>query len=104
MYEVGDWVIYRVTKYSRHPGPRAKKITPTRQGDDYSYLVDKFWIVAEVREGGDLLLRTRRGKTREIAAEDPQLRRARFWERWLFASKFPALEDNEPAADPSAGD
>jgi len=91
MFKVGDWVIYRVTKHSRQPGPRAKGVAPTPRGDDYTYVVDKFWVVDEVRED-TLLLRTRRGKTHEIAQNDPLLRRARFWERWLFGGKFPQDE------------
>jgi hypothetical protein len=40
-FQPGDCVIYRKQKYSVHPGPHAKGIDPTPQGDYYSYYVDK---------------------------------------------------------------
>ena len=76
----GDWVIYRKSKRSPVPGPRAKQIAPSVHGDDYGYVVDKFWIVQEVLPDGRLRLRTRRGKDHQIAPDDPNLRRPRWWE------------------------
>jgi hypothetical protein len=29
----GDWVIYRKTKFSTHPGPRAQNVLPAERGD-----------------------------------------------------------------------
>lgn len=92
-FHPGDPVIYVRTKHSPHPGPRAKKITPAAQGDDYTYLVSKFWIVEEVLDDGNLLLRTRRGKKHLVSKEDPNLRPAALWERWLFQSRFPRLDE-----------
>ena len=87
-YQVGDWVIYRRTKHSDSPGPRAKNVTSAPKGDGYSYTVDKFWIVDEVRSDGQLLLRTRLGKQHVIESDDPQMHRARWWERLLFRTRF----------------
>lgn len=91
-FAVGDPVIYRKTKHSRHPGPRAKSIYPAERGDDYSYQVDKYWIVAEVGTDGTLRLRTRRGKEHVLNADNPNLRHAHWWERLLLRQRFPALD------------
>jgi hypothetical protein len=94
-------VIYRKSKQSPIPGPRARQVSPSSRGETYSYLVDKFWIVAEVVDEAHLRLRTRRGKEHVIAADDRSLRRIRFWERWLYHQRFAevarSLEQNDDA-------
>ena len=55
-YRVGDWVIYKKTKHSSNPGPRADSINPSSGGDSYSYIIEKHWIVKEVQEDGQLVL------------------------------------------------
>jgi hypothetical protein len=87
-FHMGDWVIYRKTKFSTHPGPRAENVNPARYGDDYSYTVDKFWVVIAVRDDGRLLLRTRRGKEHVVKPDDPNLRKANWWERWRYKDRF----------------
>ncbi|MCA9069057.1 MAG: hypothetical protein KDA84_09050 [Planctomycetaceae bacterium] len=87
-YQVGDWVIYRKSKQSPVPGPRAQQVTPSKRGEVYSYVVDKFWIVVEVLENHQIRLRTRRGKEHKIPMNDPNLRATRFWERWVYRSRF----------------
>lgn len=87
-YQVGDWVIYRKSKQSPVPGPRAQQISPSAHGDLYSYVVDKFWIVTERLDADRLRLRTRRGKEHVLSADDPNLRPVRFWERWLYRRRF----------------
>lgn len=89
MYKRGEPVIYRVTKASVKPGPRAQHVAPSPQGELYSYLIDKFWVVAEILDGGRVLLRTRRGKEHVISQDDPNLRTARWWERLLYRGRFP---------------
>jgi hypothetical protein len=93
----GDLVIYRMTKHSTRPGPRAKLIDPAPHGEQYSYVVDKFWIVAEPRDDNKVLLRTRRGKEHVVDASNSNLRVARWWERLLYGHRFPSLES--PAGD-----
>lgn len=90
-YKIGDCVIYRKTKYSDHPGPRARRVSPAPNGDEYIYLVDKFWIVEEIQPDGKIVLRTRRGKQHTISSDDPNLRKARLWERYWFRSRFDAM-------------
>src|SRR5688572_18369482 len=87
-FAVGDWVLYRKQKHSVSPGPRAREVSPAPTGESYSYVVEKFWIVQEVLGDGRLRLRTRRGKQHLVAASDPNLRRARWWHRWLYKDRF----------------
>ncbi len=87
----GDRVIFRAVKRSAHPGPRAKGVAPEPMGEDYSYEVDKLWIVAEIQDDGQLLLRTRRGKTHVIKPDHPRLRRPNWWEKIIYAKRFPIL-------------
>jgi len=98
-YRRGDPVIFRVTKHSYRPGPRARNIHPAPLGESYSYAVDKFWTVAEELGDDMLLLRTRRGKIHRIHAQDPQLRHATWWERVRYGARFPQLDfaDAPPA-------
>lgn len=89
-YQPGDWVVYRKTKHSVHPGPRASNVSPARHGDGYSYTVDKFWTVREITADGSLLLETRRGKRHVVRPDDPCLRRAGLLHRLLYRSRFEA--------------
>lgn len=101
MLKPGDHIIYVKTKQSVHPGPRAKSVEPSAKGDDYSYVVDKFWTVAEIRDDNKVLLLTRRGKTHLVDADSPHLRQPRWWERLLFRNRFPTLPP-APQATPAA--
>ncbi len=93
-YQFGDLVIYRKPKISTHPGPRAKNIHPTPHGDDYIYQVDKYWLVLEIQETGDgLTVLTRTGKRHFVSTDDPNLRHANWWERWLYQNRFPSLPE-----------
>ncbi len=88
----GDLVVYRMTKRSTRPGPRARLVEPAPHGEQYSYVVDKFWVVAESRDDNKVLLRTRRGKEHLLNADSTNLRMATWWERLLFGHRFPRLE------------
>src|SRR5688572_17864449 len=91
-FTAGDWVIYRKLKHSASPGPRARNIWPSPNGELYSYFVAKFWIVQAVLPDGRLQLRTRTGKTHVVNPSDPRLRRARWWQRWFYKGRFQAIE------------
>lgn len=88
-YRTGDPVVFSMTKFSTDPGPRAHDIRPAPYGETYHYQVDKFWLVGGVQDDGRLLLLTRRGKQHTIPPDDPRLRPARWWERWLYRERFP---------------
>ncbi|MCA9083175.1 MAG: hypothetical protein KDA81_03925 [Planctomycetaceae bacterium] len=90
-FKPGDLVIYRKTKHSTHPGPRAENLHPAPNGDTYSYVVSKFWLVREVLEDGTLVAVTRRGKLNQIRPDDPGLRRPNWFERLFYRSRFSEL-------------
>ena len=92
VFKPGDPVIFRVTKQSTIPGPRAVDVHPAQSGETYSYEVDKFWTVREVQDDAVMLV-TRRGKRRTISRGDWRLRHARWWERWLYSDRFPKLSE-----------
>ncbi len=91
-FRVGDLVVFTMTKRSALPGPRASNVKAARTGELYSYQVKKYWVVAQLLEGDQLKLQTRRGKSHIIDANDVRLRKARWWERWFFAGRFPSRD------------
>jgi hypothetical protein len=90
-FKIGDLVVYRKQKQSVHPGPHARGICPAPLGDDYYYYVDKFWTVASEQSGQTIIVLTRRGKQHMLAADDPALRPATWWERTWHRCRFPTL-------------
>lgn len=102
-FKPGDPVIFRVTKQSSDPGPRAVDVHPAQSGETYSYQVDKFWTVREVLVDTVQLV-TRRGKQRSVPKNDIRLRRARWWERWLYANRFPKLSEISSLTPTSSSD
>jgi hypothetical protein len=83
-FRTHDVVVFRKQKHGAHPGVRAHDVRPAPLGEDYDYLIDKYWIVVRVTDDGQLLLRTPGGKLHEISVGDPNLRRLTLRERlWL---------------------
>jgi hypothetical protein len=99
-FQRGDRVVYRKTKHSLHPGPRAQDVFPAPGGDDYSYCVDKYWTVTDLTDDRIVVI-TRRGKTHVLDKNDPNLRHARFWERWFLGDRFP--EESVRSEETSSG-
>ena len=91
-FQPGDLVIYTVSKQGLHPGPGARDIQPVPNGEDYTYVVDKYWMVQQLSDGGRVIIVTRRGKTREVSAGDPLLRKATWWQRLRYRDRFPSVE------------
>jgi hypothetical protein len=89
-YKVGDKVVYTRDKYTPRPGPRAKNVFASPNGEAYQYQVEKYWIVADVRPDGFILLKTRRGKNHLVATDDPRLRKASLFDRLWKSHLFPA--------------
>ncbi len=98
-FQVGDLVVYRKSKNSTSPGPRAENVHPAQHGDTYSYTVDKFWVVEEVLADGTIVAATRRGKKNRIKSNDPMLRRANLFQKLLYRTRFAALEPQRSATD-----
>ena len=94
-YSVGDCVVYYMGKESQSPGPRATHVVPASAGETYSYEVPKYWRVLEIGSNGTLVLRTRRGKLKMVELVDPRLRKAHWWEKLFFSSRFPSLSSPE---------
>lgn len=90
-YAPGDPVVFHKTKYSPKPGPRAREVSPSPHGDDYGYVVDKYWLVKECRPDGTLVLITRRGKEHLVREDNPNLRHANWWEKLIRRNRFPEL-------------
>ena len=83
-FRVHELVVFEKQKHGAHPSLRAHDVRPAPSGDDYDYVVDKYWVVVRVLDDGRLLLRTPGGKLHEIATVDPDLRRLSLRERvWL---------------------
>ena len=92
----GDWVVYRKQKVSRSPSPRALDTTPSSAGETYSYIIEKYWVVQDVLDDGQVRLCTRRGKEHLIAGNDPRLRKAPWFLRWLRRARFRAVVGESP--------
>lgn len=87
-YAPGDWVVYRKSKRSSTPGPRAQQVVASSKGEKYSYVVEKFWVVESTLPDNQIVIRTRRGKSHQISADDPNLRRASLLSRILYRHRF----------------
>ncbi len=96
-YGVGDKVVYTRDKYTSRPGPRAKNLSPARNGESYQYQVEKYWRVTEVHSNNTVVLCTRRGKTHVTTFDDPRLRPATWMERLWKSALFPALPSSSTA-------
>ncbi len=97
-FQVEDRIVYRKTKNSVRPGQNARLIAPASNGDEYSYCVDKFWVVASIFPDGSLLARTRRGKLHRLNPDDQNLRHATFLESLFDWSRFPSLNATSEVA------
>ena len=91
-FQPGDRIVYRKTKHSPQPGPRAEAIVPARGGDNYAYCVDKYWTVRDLTDENQLQVVTRTGKTHLLNPDDPNLRHANLWERWFLKERFPEMD------------
>ena len=89
--KIGDRIVYSKSKVSLQPCRRARFVYPSTHGDNYSYVVDKYWVVADLLADGRLVAKTRRGKMHYLRPDDANLRRAGIAERLLLHGKFPDL-------------
>ena len=87
-YRPGDRVVYCRMKHKTHPSRRARDVRPSVHGDDYSYYVEKFWVVSEVLPDGRLCLRTPRGRKHVVDADDPNLRHASWLDKIRYRYRF----------------
>lgn len=102
-YAPGDWVIYRKSKRSTAPGPRAQGVKADTKGEKYSYVVDKYWVVEQVLANGRLVLKTRRGKRHQIDATDLNLRHAGWLDRLFYRNRFKEADEGSQQIPGTAG-
>lgn len=91
-WKKGDWAVYRKSKRGVNPGRRAEQIMASSKGEMYGYVVDKFWVVAEVLNDGTIRLVTARGKSHTIDADDPNLRHPGLIQKLLWRQRFVQVE------------
>lgn len=101
-FQTGDFVVYKKTKFSAKPGPRARHIEPARNGDTYRYQVDKYWVVVGNTDDDRLIVKTPGGKQQTLHEGDPNLRRAHWWEKLLYRNRFDCLRQHVPAPTEAA--
>jgi hypothetical protein len=89
--DVGDRIVYTKTKISPLPGARAYQISASDKGENYTYLVDKYWVVADVLDDGCVVAYTRRGKVNYISPDDPHVRKAGLVDSLVRRNRFPSL-------------
>lgn len=92
-FRVGDPIVYHKPKTSLSPGRRAKQVYPLQHGEDYHYVVDKFWTVSQVNSDGTVEVTTRTGKKHLLEASDPNICKARLLQHFLFRKRFPSLAE-----------
>ncbi len=102
-FHPGDPVVYHKAKVGPHPTLRAHHVHPSPCGDDYCYVVDKYWRVLDQLNNGRVVVLTRRGKQHTLDDTDPCLRRARWYERWFLRERFPDAAPSNDVASHSAG-
>ena len=89
--DAGDKIVYTKTKISPFPGAKAYNVTAADKGENYTYLVDKYWVVEDVFADGRVMARTRRGKRNYVWLDDPNLRKAGVIESLIHRDWFPDL-------------
>ena len=80
----GDRVIY--DEVSRNPGGM-----DSETAGNSAYIVQHFMTVRESSKKGTVVLVTQTGKMHVTLNTNPNLRRARWWERLLYRDRFPRL-------------
>lgn len=88
---IGDRIVYQKTKFSPQPPPRAHHVSASAKGENYVYLIDKYWVVTDVLADGMVVAQTRRGKLNHVRLDDPNLRKAGFFESRLHPERFPEV-------------
>ena len=91
IFRVGDPVVYKKDKVSNRPGPRARDVIPSRRGEDYFYMVPKFWTITEVPDADHVIAVTRTGKHHRLEVKDPHLHKAGLLERLRYRDRFPRV-------------
>ena len=92
-FEIGMLVILRIQRHSTSLEPNAKGVYASPHGEDYTYYIEEYARVTAVLPDGKLMVCTPDGPQYMLRADEPMLRQARWWERWLFRKCFPCDAD-----------
>jgi len=84
-----DRRIPAVPSEDQPPDPSGRRLVPSQGGDTYSYVVDTFAVVLALADNGRLWLEAKDGRQFSVRADDLNLRRAGFWDRWWHQNRFP---------------
>jgi hypothetical protein len=87
-FKAGDGVVYYKSKKSPSPSLRAQNLRPQKHGEEYSYVIKKYWTVLKV-DRDELIVATRRGKYNRIKIDDPRLHKISLLEKILYFGRFP---------------
>ncbi|NTU57892.1 MAG: hypothetical protein HGB00_03075 [Chlorobiaceae bacterium] len=88
-FRVGDSIVYHKPKSSVSPGPRARQVYPLAHGEQYHYVVDKFWKVVSVNDDDTIEVVTRTGKKHILPVNDPNISKAHPLKQLLHRKRFP---------------
>lgn len=88
-FRIGDSIIYHKPKSSVSPGPRARQVYALEHGENYHYVVDKYWKVTSVNADGTIEVVTRTGKKHLLPVNDPNITKAHPLKQLLYRKRFP---------------
>jgi len=89
-FRPGDLVIYY---------EQARCLDPA-DGGDFDCVTPHYLTVRESGKKGTLVLQTHTAQFIVTRNDDPALRRARWWERWVYSRRFPT---RNPQPNPDQG-
>lgn len=91
IFSVNDFVIYHQPEAAVRPVPGARNISPAERGELYTYVVDRFWRVAQVNNDGTLDAIESSGRRHRLRQTDPALENAGWWSRTFQRRLFPGF-------------
>jgi hypothetical protein len=89
-FRAGAPIVYRVQETSTCPSPDALYVYPSKRGESYDYLANKYWRVEKVFEDGSIMALTPLMEHQYLKRNDPNLRKANLIERLRYAARFPS--------------
>ena len=88
-FRAGAPIIYRAIATSAPLGREAHQVQVASKGEFYYYVTHKYWRVEEVRPDGIIVARSSLMEQYFLRPNDPNLRKASFFERLRYATRFP---------------
>jgi hypothetical protein len=88
----GDCVIFDEVPQTASIESRSGGELDSATGEESAYIVQHYMTVRESSQKGTVVLQTKSGKMHVTLNTNPNLRRARWWERVLYRDRFPQLK------------